>query len=108
LGAHLREGDLLARIGGEEFLIVLPDATPGRARRVAERLCDVVRAVPIAVPGQPAPIPVTLSIGVTLVQSGPGNPAPDMQTVLEEADRALYVAKAQGRNQASFCARSAA
>ncbi len=108
LGAHLREGDLLARIGGEEFLVALPDATPGRARRVAERLCDAIRATPMAVPGQSAPIPVTLSIGVTLVQSGPGNPAPDMQTVLDEADRALYAAKAQGRNQASFCARSAA
>ncbi|MFB9149245.1 diguanylate cyclase [Roseovarius ramblicola] len=108
LGAHLRAGDLLARIGGEEFLVALPDASPARARRVAERLCDAIRATPIAVPGVAAPIPVTLSIGVTVVQTGPGQPAPDMQTVLEQADSALYAAKAQGRNQASFCARSAA
>jgi two-component system cell cycle response regulator len=108
LSAHLREGDLLARIGGEEFLVALPDATPARARRVAERLCDAIRATPVAVPGVAAPIPVTLSIGVTVVQGGPGLPAPDLQCVLEEADRALYAAKARGRNQASFCTRSAA
>jgi len=108
LAAHLHEGDLLARIGGEEFLVALPDASPARARRVAERLCDAIRATPVAVPGVAAPIPVTLSIGVTVVQTGPGTPVPDMQTVLEEADRALYAAKAQGRNQASFCTRSAA
>jgi len=108
LSAHLREGDLLARIGGEEFLVALPDTSHARARQVAERLCDAIRATPVAVPGVAAPIPVTLSIGVTVVQGGPGLPAPDLQTVLEEADSALYAAKAQGRNQASFCTRSAA
>jgi two-component system cell cycle response regulator len=108
LSAHLRERDLLARIGGEEFLIALPDATPARARRVAERLCDAIRATPVAIPGIAAPIPVTLSIGVTLVPTGPGLVAPDLQSVLAEADRALYAAKARGRNQASFCTRSAA
>ncbi len=108
LSAHLRERDLLARIGGEEFLIALPDATPARARRVAERLCDAIRATPVAIPAIAAPIPVTLSIGVTLVPTGPGLVAPDLQSVLAEADRALYAAKARGRNQASFCTRSAA
>ena len=108
LDAHLREGDLLARIGGEEFLIALPDAPIARARRVAERLCEAIRATPVKVPGLDTPIPVTLSIGVTTVASGPGQRAPDTQTVLEEADRALYAAKAHGRNQASFCTRSAA
>jgi len=108
LAAHLREGDMLARIGGEEFLVALPDAGPARARRVAERLCAAIRATPVAVPGVATPIPVTLSIGVTLVQTGPGLPAPDMRCVLEQADSALYAAKAQGRNQASFCTRPAA
>jgi len=108
LGAHLRMGDLLARIGGEEFLVALPDASPSRARRVAERLCHAISANPVAMPGLSEPIPITLSIGVNVVQAVPGIPAPDLQTVLEEADSALYAAKASGRNQASFCARSAA
>jgi len=108
LGARLREGDLLARIGGEEFLVALPDASPARARHVAERLCDAIRATPVTVPGVATSVPVTLSIGVTVVQTGPGVPVPDMQSVLEKADRALYAAKARGRNQASFCTPSAA
>src|SRR6056297_3273948 len=108
LGARLRDGDLLARIGGEEFLVALPDASPARARHVAERLCDAIRATPVTVPGVATSVPVTLSIGVTVVQTGPGVPVPDMQSVLEKADRALYAAKARGRNQASFCTPPAA
>ena len=108
LAAHLRAEELLARIGGEEFLIALPDTPRDRAERVADRLCEAIRATPVTVPGLVDPIPVTLSIGVTVVPTGPGQPVPRMQTLLDEADRALYVAKEQGRNQASFCARSAA
>lgn len=108
LRAHLREGDLLARIGGEEFLIVLADTSRSRAREVAERLCEAVRQSPVAVPGAARPIPVTLSIGVTVTAPRPGLPPPPIPMLLEEADRALYSAKAAGRNQASFGARSAA
>lgn len=108
LVAHMRKEDLLARIGGEEFLLALPDVTPACARRAAEHLCDAIRATPVAVPGVAAPIPVTLSIGVTIESGGPCMQAPDLQTVLEEVDRALYAAKAHGHNQASFWARSAA
>ncbi|MBE0454466.1 diguanylate cyclase [Roseovarius autotrophicus] len=108
LRAHLREGDLLARIGGEEFLIALPDTSRAQAQEVAARLCEAVSATPVIIPGGGAPIPVTLSIGVTVAASRPGLPPPLMQTLLEQADRALYAAKARGRNQARFCARSAA
>lgn len=108
LRAHLREGDLLARIGGEEFLIVLPDTSRIRAHEVAERLCEAIRQAPVGTTGTARPIPVTLSIGVTVAQPRPGLPPPTMQALLEEADSALYAAKAGGRNQASFCARSAA
>jgi two-component system cell cycle response regulator len=108
LRAHLRAGDLLARIGGEEFLIALPDTTRLEAQEVAERLCHAVRATPVTVPGARAPIPVTLSLGVTVAAPRPDLVPPTVRGLFEEADRALFAAKARGRNQARFCTRSAA
>ena len=108
LRTQLRDGDALARIGGEEFLLVLPDTPRRRALRVAERLCRSVRETPITLPGSSTSLTVTISVGVTIGRHRPGLPAPTVEGLLNEADRALYFAKAQGRNQASFCARSAA
>jgi two-component system cell cycle response regulator len=108
LRTNLRETDMLARIGGEEFLIVLPDTPRDRAQDVAQRLCDRVRDTGVAVPGVATPLRITISIGVTIARPAPGTPAPTVDALLDEADRALYLAKTQGRNQASFCARSAA
>jgi two-component system cell cycle response regulator len=108
LRAQLREQDMLARIGGEEFLIVLPDTPRSRSLDIAERLCDAVRQMSVPLPGTGRAIGVTISIGVTVARHRPGLPGPAVAGLLEEADRALYLAKAQGRNQASFCARSAA
>ncbi len=106
--AHLRDGDMLARIGGEEFLIVTLGTTRARARQTADRLCHMIRQTPIKIAGQSDPLHVTISIGVTMVPQGPAHVAPSVDRLLEEADRALYVAKAQGRNKVTFCARSAA
>jgi two-component system cell cycle response regulator len=106
--AQLREQDMLARIGGEEFLIVLPDTPRSRALHMAERICDIVRQTPVPLPGIDGTVGVTISIGVTVARHRPGLPGPTVTGLLDEADRALYLAKAQGRNQASFCARSAA
>jgi two-component system cell cycle response regulator len=108
LRGQLRESDMLARIGGEEFLIVLPDTPRDRAQTVAQRLCDMVRDTSVPVPGAEAPLHITISIGVTIFQNVPGLPTPEVDDLLAEVDRALYLAKAQGRNRASFCARSAA
>ena len=108
LRAQLREQDMLARIGGEEFLIVLPDTPRSRALDIAERLCHAVRQPSMPLPGTGRTIGVTISIGVTVARHRPGLPGPTVAGLLDEADRALYLAKAQGRNQASFCARSAA
>ena len=108
LRGQLRETDMLARIGGEEFLIVLPDTPRDRAQSVAQRLCDMVRGTSVPVSVAEAPLRITISIGVTIFQHVPGLPAPDVDDLLAEVDRALYLAKAQGRNRASFCARSAA
>jgi two-component system cell cycle response regulator len=108
LRAHLREGDMLARIGGEEFLIVTPGSNRFRAQQTADRLCHVIRQTPITVPGQSEPLHVTISIGVTMAKPSSAYVAPTVDLLLDEADRALYLAKAQGRNKVTFCARSAA
>lgn len=66
LSAALRPSDLIARIGGEEFLVALPDATLTMARAVAERLCTAVAAKPILLPDGLGEVFVTLSVGLTL------------------------------------------
>lgn len=108
LRAGLGEGDMLARIGGEEFLIITAAASRDAARRTADHLCRMIRQTPIMLPGRPCGVTVTVSIGITMPQNRPGLPVPTVDGLLQEADRALYVAKAQGRNKASFCVRSAA
>src|SRR6056297_188435 len=108
LRSQLRDVDALARIGGEEFLLILPDTPRMRALQIAEHLCQSVRETPIPLPDSGTSLTVTISIGVTIGQHRPGLPVPTVEGLLNEADRALYLAKAQGRNQASFCARSAA
>ena len=103
LRASLRPSDTLARIGGEEFLVLLPDANPSIARAIAERLCRAVasRAIPLE-DGQ-SPIHVTVSVGLALGPSPSLDPGTHVAAIarhtFDEADQALYSCKAQGRNQ---------
>lgn len=108
LRASLQAGDLLARIGGEEFLIVTPARDRDHARQIADALCHMIRQCPIRLPGSDVEVRVTISVGITLAQHRCGLPAPTVEGLIQEADRALYMAKARGRNTASFCARTAA
>jgi len=105
LRQNLRPGDLLARFGGEEFLVALPDTTLPDARRAAERLRQVVEARPVRLVSGTA-IRVTLSVGLA-VGATDGRKGEEVAGLLERADRALLAAKAEGRNQVTV-SRSAA
>jgi two-component system cell cycle response regulator len=69
LTANLRDSDVLARIGGEEFLAILPGSCIGNARRVAERLCQVIDEDPIRL-ASGEKLHVTVSIGVAVAAPG--------------------------------------
>ena len=89
----LRVADLLARIGGEEFAVLLPATSADGARVVAERIREVVISQFIEIPeGQ---ITYTVSIGVTELNAV----ADSLSSFMKRADTALYRAKELGRNR---------
>ena len=93
LRANLRSDDLVARIGGEEFLVVLADAPQDRLQRIAERLRAAVAACTVHANGQA--LSVTVSAGIADLDECADAAAKAMADV----DRALYDAKARGRNR---------
>lgn len=95
----LRTSDLLARVGGEEFCAMLPDAGPSEAARVAEKMLRITAALPVrcTVASGGVELPVTVSIGLV---SARGPALPSIEALLERADQALYEAKRAGRNRA--------
>ena len=99
LARNLRGGDLLARIGGEEFLIALPDTTLAEAGAVAERLCQVVEETAVTLRGGGS-LRVTVSIGLAISTEGETPlPVDAVSDIVNRADRALLVAKTGGRNR---------
>lgn len=110
LRSALRETDLIARIGGEEFLIVIPGTDPETARRTAARLCNLVARAQIPLRKDAPPAHVTISIGLTMGQSDIDTPPGEdrVEALLDQADRALYGAKARGRNTVTVSTRTAA
>jgi diguanylate cyclase (GGDEF)-like protein len=91
-----QSGDMVARFGGEEFVVVLPGNDLQAAGLVAERLRLAVQKLAIPHAGSPALGLVTLSAGIAASTSGgPG----DIQAILAAADAALYRAKSAGRNR---------
>jgi diguanylate cyclase (GGDEF)-like protein len=90
---ELRSTDILGRLGGEEFAAILPHTTPAQAVDVAEKLRKAVKK--IQVQSENVIIKVTASIGIAAL----GTEAGDLDTLLAEADKALYEAKHQGRDR---------
>ena len=95
---HLRELDLLGRYGGDEFVILLPQANPTLAASVAERLCKMLSGLQVAINDKI--VSVTISMGVT-GYNGQGKETADK--LLQSADIALYKAKQHGKNQFRVC-----
>lgn len=91
LARGIREQDVLARWGGEEFLVLLPATTIDDATAVAERLRELVARDPVTVAGQQ----VALTISLGLARAEPGD---SMDSVLHRTDRRMYAAKGLGRN----------
>ncbi len=96
LTASARDVDVVGRIGGEEFCVLLPRADPVSARRAAERLRLAIGETEIS--WRQNTIRLTVSIGMALATDAEESP----QQVLDRADQALYQAKRTGRNRSSM------
>lgn len=91
----LRDGDVLVRMGGEEFLLILPGAGPGDAQAIGERIRRIVAGAAIPSRGS-STVRVTISLGGACV---PENRCSTSEDLLSTADEALYAAKHSGRNR---------
>jgi diguanylate cyclase (GGDEF)-like protein len=91
--AQLRETDVLARFGGDEFIVMLPETASAGAEIVANRIRERVEAAVLTT--RDRPVSTTVSVGIA---SYPEHAA-DLATVMERADQALYASKSGGRNK---------
>jgi two-component system cell cycle response regulator len=92
----LRPSDLVVRMGGEEFAVVLPETSLERGKSVAERIRARVEATPTGANANGDVVRTTISIGISCVPMGVEEPA---ESLLNRADKALYEAKHTGRNK---------
>lgn len=94
LQAHIRNADEVARFGGEEFVLILPETATAEASSIATRLRHAIRRTPLS-SHEGSPLPgVSVSIG--LAEAVPGEPT---DSLLARADAALYQAKQEGRDR---------
>lgn len=96
IGATIGNSGVLARIGGEEFLVLLPDAALPQAQQMAEDIRRVTAAGPVSPPDGAEDVRVTLSVGVATGAAREG-----AAEIIRRADQALLRAKAEGRDMVS-------
>lgn len=94
LVSSVRTYDSVGRVGGEEFVMILPGCGCEEGRTIAERLRASISGTPVVTPE--GLIPITMSFGVTEYR---GRIGADIPTILKNADEALYKAKSKGRNR---------
>jgi diguanylate cyclase (GGDEF)-like protein len=99
---NIRSSDIIARFGGEEFIILLPETNERNALMMAERLRQQVAETPTRWDAQS--IQITVSIGLACFK--PSASPVTLDTLIEQADQALYAAKEKGRNQTVSAAES--
>ena len=87
-----RASDVVARIGGEEYLLILPDTELEPAKILAERIREAICERPFVVGNQRIPVTVSLGVARALGES-------NLDALSQEADRAMYQAKQGGRNR---------
>ncbi len=96
---QIRQSDVAARFGGEEFVVVMPDTELAEARILGERIVEGVRATPVRL-GENCAVTVTVSVGVAQLDERDGT---DLNMIsdklLARADEALFAAKAAGRDR---------
>lgn len=96
INTTIRKSDLVGRIGGEEFAIMLPDTTVDKAYQLSERLHSVIRESSVIY--EDSPIKYTVSIGLVSSSSFASEKIECIENILKQADKALYQAKEKGRN----------
>ena len=91
---NLRNFDMVARFGGEEFVVIMPDATTEASSAVAERLRQRIANEPFVIDVDGQSVQVTISLGIAATD----NPHANLDMLIRRADEALYAAKQSGRN----------
>jgi diguanylate cyclase (GGDEF)-like protein len=93
IGAELRASDILARLGGEEFVVILADADEKSALVLAERIRERLCQAEFSISGWPVALQASIGVGAL------GPEISDLESLLRHTDRAMYAAKRAGRNR---------
>jgi diguanylate cyclase (GGDEF)-like protein len=95
IAASVRKSDVAVRYGGEEFMLILPEAAADGLPAIGEKVRRAIAAAPISLGAGTAPLCVTLSVGVAAFHAATDS----AETIIARADGALYRAKEAGRNR---------